>query len=114
MKIKLFQSFNFKKKNICPGMPCLQPFHILSFSIPTLYPYIWSKKIMKENSNSDIQVGSVVFLKSDADFKLPMIVKSLPSSSFPEAHLVWIGSQKTMVRGYFPIESIITKPIEDK
>jgi hypothetical protein len=65
---------------------------------------------MEEKPNSEIKVGSVVYLKSDSNFNLPMIVKSMPNAhSQDEVWLSWIGSQKTMVRGSFPIEALTMK-----
>jgi len=66
---------------------------------------------MKEKPNSEIKVGSVVYLKSDSNFYLPMIVKKIPNSYSPEEEvwLSWISSQKTMVSGSFPLEALTMK-----
>lgn len=69
---------------------------------------------MSEKVKTKIEVGAIVFLKSDTNFNLPMIVKSLPDSNILDVHLVWIGSQKTVVRGFFPLEALITKPTDQK
>lgn len=65
---------------------------------------------MEKTSNSEIKVGSVVYLKSDTNFSLPMIVKSMPGGVLgDEVFLSWISSQKTVVRGSFPLDALIAK-----
>lgn len=65
---------------------------------------------MTNEQNQEITTGDVVFSKADEEFKLPMIVKHMPTINSEDVTCVWIGSQKNQVHGTFPIQALMKKP----